>query len=184
MLAKQLDDALCSSSGSGDWRVRGGKCASCQAPGEGTARPTGARTNGFGGTESQPMSLLAELEQAEAANTRTTPQTGPPAHQMVDVDLTGRLSNDPADFGQPEMDVERWATRLCDVLERQRHSDAGSRSLHELSADTKYRLLKLIGSGSDDGSTPGANGKLTSNADLTELVRNRDGRVAELTCEV
>lgn len=182
MLAKQLDDALCSSSGSGDWRVRGGKCASCQAPGGGTARPTGARTNGSGGTESQPMSLLAELEQAEAAN---TPRTGAPVHQMVDVDLTGRLSNGPTDSGQSETDVERWAARLCDVLERQRHSDAGSRPLHELSADTKYRLLKLIGTGSDDsGGTPGANGKLTSNADLAELVRNRDGRVAELTCEV
>lgn len=183
MLAKQLDDALCSSSGSGDWRVRGGKCTSCQALGGGSIRSKGSRANGSGGTESQPMSLLAELEQAEAANSHITPPTAHPARQMVDVDLTARRSNDPANFDQPEMDIERWATRLCDVLERQRRSDAGSRSLQELSADTKYRLLKLIGS-ADDSSTSITNGKLANNVDLAELVRNRDGRVAELTCEV
>ncbi|VVC26783.1 Hypothetical protein CINCED_3A016601 [Cinara cedri] len=183
MLAKQLDDALCSSGGSGDWRARGGKCASCQAPGGGMTRLTGARTNVSGGTESQPMSLLAELEQAEAANSHATPQMAQPAHQMVDVDLSSRQSNGPMELGQPEMDVERWATRLCDVLERQKNLDAGSRPLQELSADTRYRLLKLIGSG-DNGSTPVANGKQSSNVDLAELVRNRDGRVAELTCEL
>jgi len=175
MLAKQLDDALCSG-GTGDWRGRGGKCASCQAP-VGTTTTAGSRANGFDGTESQPMSLLAELEQAEARATgvQSTPVTPP---QMVDVDLTAA-----DDFaGQSDADVERWAARLCDVLERQRRSDAGSRPL-ELSADTRYRLLKLIGS-SVAGAGMMAGGKPPSAADLAELVRNRDGRVAELTCEV
>lgn len=183
MLAKQLDDALCSG-GTGDWRGRGGKCASCQAP-VGTTTATASRANGFGGTESQPMSLLAELEQAEAQATgaQSTPVTvvPPTPPQMVDVDLTAA-----EDFaGQSDADVERWAARLCDALERQRRLDAGSRPL-ELSADTRYRLLKLIGSGvADDGTGAGiAGGKPASAADLAELVRNRDGRVAELTCEV
>lgn len=169
MLAKQLDDALCSG-GTGDWRGRGGKCASCQAS-DGTAKATASRANGTGGTESQPMSLLAELEQAEAVHSQTS-GTSP---EMVDVDLTEHRMNGSTDFAQPEVDVERWAVRLCDVLERQRHLDAGSRSL-ELSADTRYRLLKLISSGDD--------GKPAGSTDLAELVRNRDGRVAELTCEV
>lgn len=182
MLAKQLDDALCSG-GTGDWRGRGGKCVSCQAPVGGTTTATTAsRTNG---TESQPMSLLAELEQAEAASSHTT--SAPSDGRMVDVDLTTthRFENRPAaDVGQSDVDVEQWATRLCDELERQRHSGAGSRSL-ELSADTRYRLLKLIGSGAaDDGSTTGTGGRPANAADLAELVRNRDSRVAELTCEV
>lgn len=166
MLAKQLDDALCSG-GTGDWRGRAGKCASCYASG-GTARATASRTNGTDGTESQPMSLLAELEQAEAAHS----QASGASPEMVDVDLTEHRTNG---FTQPEMDVERWAVRLCDVLDRQRNLEAGSRPL-ELSADTRYRLLKLISSGDD--------GKPAGSTDLAELVRNRDGRVAELTCEV
>lgn len=190
MLAKQLDDALCSSA-TGDWRGRGGKCASCQVPiGTSAASATASRANGLGGTESQPMSLLAELEQAEAVNSQTVVGKSesvppPPPRQMVDVDLTSARPNDPAEFtGQPEVDVERWAARLCDALERRRHSDSGSRS-NELSADTRYRLLKLIGSGvTDDSGVVGAGGKPASPADLAELVRNRDGRVAELTCEV
>lgn len=181
MLAKQLDDALCSGS-TGDWRSRGGKCASCQALG-GMARTTVSLTNGPGETESQPMSLLAELEQAEAANSQVIGQSATPpvsSSQMIDVDLTKHRSNDSVDFDQSDVDVERWAARLCDVLERQRHSNTDSRPL-ELSADTRYRLLKLIGSGMTDD---GVGGKLATAVDLAELVRNRDGRVAELTCEV
>lgn len=169
MLAKQLDDAL-RSGGSNDWKTRG-KCISCQASTTGT---TAFRVNG--NEESQPMSLLAELEQAEAANSQTVAQPGPP--QMVDVDLTHR-----PDFGPPEVDtIERWAIRLCDMLEQQRHSGAGSRLL-ELSADIRYRLMKLIG---DDG-TGGfimTGDKASNSNDLTEQIRNRDGRVAELMCEV
>jgi hypothetical protein len=114
------------------------------------------------------MSLLAELEQAEAAHS----QASGASPEMVDVDLTEHRTNG---LAQLEVDVERWAVRLCDVLERQRHVEAGSQPL-ELSADTRYRLLKLISSGDD--------GKPAGSTDLAELVRNRDGRVAELTCEV
>ncbi|XP_022177692.1 bicaudal D-related protein homolog [Myzus persicae] len=174
MLAKQLDDALCSGS-AGDWRGRGGKCASC---GNGGGATTASRTNGSGGTESQPMSLLAELEQAEAASTQTAAGPPPP---MVDVDLTEHRPKDPNDFGT---DAERLVTRLCDALERRAgQADAVS---PELSASTRYRLLKLMGcggSGVGDGSTA-AGGKSTGAVDLAELVRNRDGRVAELTCEL
>ncbi|XP_026820166.1 bicaudal D-related protein homolog [Rhopalosiphum maidis] len=172
MLAKQLDDAL-----SGDWRGRGGKCASCSSHASGAA--TASRANGVGGTESQPMSLLAELEQAEAANTQTAARPQPPP--MVDVDLTtDHQPNDHAnDFGA---DAERLVTRLCDALERRAgHADAVS---PELSASTRYRLLKLMGcSGGGDGSAAGGV-KSTDAVDLAELVRNRDGRVAELTCEL
>ncbi|CAI6353386.1 unnamed protein product [Macrosiphum euphorbiae] len=173
MLAKQLDDALCSG-GAGDWRGRGGKCASCNSAGGAT---TTSRTNGSGGTESQPMSLLAELEQAEAASTQTAAGSAPP---MVDVDLTEHRPNDPNDFGS---DAERLVTRLCDALERRAgQADAVS---PELSASTRYRLLKLMGcgGGGGDGSTA-AGVKSTGPVDLAELVRNRDGRVAELTCEL
>lgn len=173
MLAKQLDDALCSG-GAGDWRGRGGKCISCNS---GVGATTAFRANGSGGTESQPMSLLAELEQAEAANTQTTAGSAPP---MVDVDLTENRPNDPNDFG---LDAERLVTRLCDALER-RTGQTDAVSL-ELSASTRYRLLKLMGcgGGGGDGSTA-AGVKSTGAVDLAELVRNRDGRVAELTCEV
>lgn len=185
MLAKQLDDALCSG-GAGDWRGR--RCASCQAP---AARTSAGRANGSEPTESQPMSLLAELEQAEAANVQPTATAAATSSSsstlnagaplpMVDVDLT-------TDYGpQSELNAERWATRLCDVLERQRRADTtGSRS--ELSADTRRRLLKLIGTGgggADGGPEASAGGKPAGAVDLAELVRNRDGRVAELTCEV
>lgn len=179
MLAKQLDDALCSGS-AGDWRGgaggRGGKCASCQAAGAGQA----GTANRAGGTESQPMSLLAELEQAEGRTAAGQTATAtPPPPQMVDVDLT--RPNDGAD-----VDAERWAARLCDALERRRRSvdTADLRPTAELSADTRYRLLKLIGSGVADDGAGLAVGKPASPADLAELVRNRDGRVAELTCEV
>lgn len=179
MLAKQLDDALCSG-GTGDWRGgaggRGGKCASCQAA---AAGQTGTAQRA-GGTESQPMSLLAELEQAEGRTVAGQPASAtPPPPQMVDVDLT--RPNDAAD-----VDAERWAARLCDALERRRRSvdTADSRPTAELSADTRYRLLKLIGSGVADDGAGLAVGKPASAADLAELVRNRDGRVAELTCEV
>jgi len=174
MLAKQLDDALCSG-GAGDWRGRGGKCASCNSGGGAT---TTFRTNGSGGTESQPMSLLAELEQAEAANTQTTAGSAPP---MVDVDLTEHRPNDPNDF---ESDTERLVTRLCDALER-RAGQADASAL-ELSASTRYRLLKLMGCGGSggDGITGTGVKSSTGAVDLAELVRNRDGRVAELTCEV
>jgi len=173
MLAKQLDDALCLG-GAGDWRGRGGKCASCNSAGGAT---TTSRTNGSGGTESQPMSLLAELEQAEAASTQTAAGSAPP---MVDVDLTEHRPNDPNDFGS---DAERLVTRLCDALERRAgHVDAVS---PELSASTRYRLFKLMGCGGGSGAGSTAVGvKSTGPVDLAELVRNRDGRVAELTCEV
>lgn len=185
MLAKQLDDAL-SSGGTGDWRARGGKCASCQAPG-GTARTSSSRPNGSGGTDSQPMSLLAELEQAEAANSRpASAEDVAKTPQLVDVDLTTDRSGDPEDSGRSEADPERWATQLCDVIDRRRRADpGGSRSL-ELSADTRYRLLKLIGSSGgmlDDGGVV-TGGKQASTIDLAEQIRNRDARVAELTCEV
>ncbi|XP_025196032.1 bicaudal D-related protein homolog [Melanaphis sacchari] len=168
MLAKQLDDAL-----SGDWRGRGGKCASCSGQAGGAAV---YRTNGAGGTESQPMSLLAELEQAEAAITQTAARPQPPP--MVDVDLTAE--HPPNDFGA---DAERLVVRLCDALERRAgHTDVVST---ELSAGTKYRLLKLMGcsGGGEDGSAE-ASVKSSGSVDLAELVRNRDGRVAELTCEL
>lgn len=175
MLAKQLDDALCSS-GSGDWRARG-KCASCQAPTTGT---TAIRANGT--EESQPMSLLAELEQAEAANSKAVAQ--PETLRMVDVDLTRRPEDRTlSDLEMSEVDAaERLATRLCEMIERQRNSDDGLRSL-EFSADIRYRLMKLIAGGGNDDSTP-TGGKPTESVDLAEQVRNRDGRVAELTCEV
>lgn len=174
MLAKQLDDAL-----SGDWRGRGAKCSSCSGQAGGVAA-TSRGANGSGGTESQPMSLLAELEQAEAASTQSAarPQPAP----MVDVDLSTaeRRSDDHLnDFGA---DAERLVTRLCDALERRAgQADAVS---PELSASTRYRLLKLMGcSGGGDGSAA-AGVKSAGAVDLAELVRNRDGRVAELTCEV
>lgn len=171
MLAKQLDDALCSGGGAGDWRGRGGKCASCSQVGGSVA----SRTNGSSGTESQPMSLLAELEQAEAASSQTAGNSVSP---MVDVDLTEHRPNEPNDFA---VDAERLVARLCDALERQAgHADAVST---DLSPGTRYRLLKLMGCGGGDGSaTSGV--KSTGAVDLAELVRNRDGRVAELTCEV
>lgn len=181
MLAKQLDDALCSGD-IGDWRGRGGKCVSCQAPIGGTN--TATAVSPMNGTESQPLSLLAELKQAEAASSHVT--SAPSEGQMVDVDLTTThwFENRPAaDVGQPNVDVEQWATRLCDELEQQRHSGAGSRLL-ELSVDTRYRLLKLIGSSAVDDSTLGTSGRPANATDLAELVRNRDSRVAELTCEV
>lgn len=172
MLAKQLDDALCSG-GAGDWRGRGGKCASCSNTFGASAA---FRTNGSGGTESQPMSLLAELEQAEAASTQTAACPPPP---MVDVDLTEHRPNDPNDFGG---DAERLVTRLCDALERRSgQADAVS---PELSASTRYRLLKLMGCGGGGDGSAAAGVKSTGPVDLAELVRNRDGRVAELTCEV
>lgn len=154
MLAKQLDDALCS--GGGDWKSRGEKCASCNNGTGGTA---------YGRTESQPgMSLLDELEQAKVA------AVGPPVPRLVDVDLTRRRADDEPAADDETADVERWAVRLCDALDRRL----------EMSADTRYRLLKLISTGtSDDG-----DGKPSCAIDLEELVRNRDGRVAELTCEV
>ncbi|XP_015363254.1 PREDICTED: bicaudal D-related protein homolog [Diuraphis noxia] len=170
MLAKQLDDALCSG-GAGDWRGRGGKCASCNNAGGALAA---SRTNGSGGTESQPMSLLAELEQAEAASTQMAACPPPP---MVDVDLTEHRPNDPNDFGT---DAERLMTRLCDALER-RAGQANAVS-PELSASTRYRLLKLMGCSGDGSAATGV--KSTGAVDLAELVRNRDGRVAELTCEL
>lgn len=169
MLAKQLDDALCSG-GSDDWKTRG-KCVSCQGSTTGT---TTFRMNG--NEESQPMSLLAELEQAEAAKSQTVVQSGPP--QMVDVDLTQR-----SNFESSEVDaIERLAIRLCDMLEQQRHSDPGARIL-ELSADIRYRLMKLIGGDGPSGFI--VTGDKTSDSnDLAEQIRNRDGRVAELMCEV
>lgn len=175
MLAKQLDDAL-----SGDWRGRGAKCASCSGQAGGVAAASRG-PNGSGGTESQPMSLLAELEQAEAASTQSAGRPQPA--QMVDVDLTtaDRRSDDHLnDFGA---DAERLVTRLCDALERRAgHADAVS---PELSASTRYRLLKLMGCGGGSGDGSAAAGvKSTGAVDLAELVRNRDGRVAELTCEV
>lgn len=175
MLAKQLDDAL-----SGDWRGRGVKCASCSGQAGGAAAATRG-ANGSCGTESQPMSLLAELEQAEAASTQSAARPQPPP--MVDVDLTTskRRSDDhPNDFGS---DAERLVTRLCDALERRAgHADAVS---PELTASTRYRLLKLMGCGAGGGDGSAAAGvKSTGAVDLAELVRNRDGRVAELTCEV
>lgn len=162
MLAKQLDDALCSGGGggsTGDWKNRDDKCASCSRAADGSGR-----------TGSQPgMSLLDELEQAQTGV--ATPQP-----RMVEVDLTRRqpLSDEPTDLAVGQTaevtDVEWWAVRLCDALDRRL----------ELSADTRYRLLKLISTGvSDDG-----DGKPSCAVDLAELVRNRDGRVAELTCEV
>lgn len=172
MLAKQLDDALCSG-GAGDWRGRGGKCASCNNAGGATAA---YRTNGAGGTESQPMSLLAELEQAEAANTQTSACTSAP---MVDVDLTEHRPNDPNDFGA---DAERLVSRLCDALERRAGQADAANLSPELSANTRYRLMKLMGCGGDGSAATGV--KSTGAVDLAELVRNRDGRVAELTCEV
>lgn len=176
MLAKQLDDAL-----SGDWRGRGAKCASCSGQAGGVAAASRG-PNGSGGTESQPMSLLAELEQAEAASTQSAGRPQPA--QMVDVDLTtaDRRSDDHLnDFGA---DAERLVTRLCDALERRAgHADAVS---PELSASTRYRLLKLMGCGGGGGGdgSAAAGVKSTGAVDLAELVRNRDGRVAELTCEV
>ncbi|XP_050061880.1 bicaudal D-related protein homolog [Aphis gossypii] len=174
MLAKQLDDAL-----SGDWRGRGAKCSSCSGQAGGVAAASRG-ANGSGGTESQPMSLLAELEQAEAASTQSAarPQPAP----MVDVDLSTaerRFDDHLNDFGA---DAERLVTRLCDALERRAgHADAVS---PELSASTRYRLLKLMGcSGGGDGSAA-AGVKSAGAVDLAELVRNRDGRVAELTCEL
>lgn len=176
MLAKQLDDAL-----SGDWRGRGAKCASCSGQAGGVAAASRG-PNGSGGTESQPMSLLAELEQAEAASTQSAGRPQPA--QMVDVDLTtaDRRSDDHLnDFGA---DAERLVTRLCDALERRAgHADAVS---PELSASTRYRLLKLMGCGGGGGGdgSAAAGVKSAGAVDLAELVRNRDGRVAELTCEV
>jgi len=162
MLAKQLDDALCSGGGgggTGDWKSRDDKCASCSRAVDGSGR-TGPQSG---------MSLLDELEQAQAG-------VAAPQPRMVEVDLTRRqpLSDEPADLAADQTaevtDVERWAVRLCDALDRRL----------ELSADTRYRLLKLISTGvSDDG-----DGKPSCAVDLAELVRNRDGRVAELTCEV
>lgn len=104
------------------------------------------------------MSLLAELEQAEAANG---------ASKMVDVDLT------PSHHHDDDSGPERWAERLCDALERQPDNSRG------LLAHTRDRLLKLIGgAGTATGSSK------PNSTDLAELVRNRDDRVAELTCEV
>jgi len=174
MLAKQLDDAL-----SGDWRGRGAKCSSCSGQVGGVAAASRG-ANGSGGTESQPMSLLAELEQAEAASTQSAARPQPPP--MVDVDLTTaeqRSDDHLNDFGA---DAERLVTRLCDALERRAgHADA---VLPELSASTRYRLLKLMGCGGGGDGSAATGVKSTGAVDLAELVRNREGRVAELTCEV
>lgn len=124
------------------------------------------------------MSLLAELEQAEAA--ATNGQRTPGA--MVDVDLAQRHDLDDGPTGLEGL--ERWAARLCDMLER--HDCApqlGNPLPAALSANTRDRLLKLIGGPTVGGGAMAGTAKPNA-VDLAELVRNRDSRVAELTCEV